>query len=295
MSQLGGSRAGPRRFVEVTRGRPAREGGRCQDAGTVRVWFNPGQAGPGEPPGPAAAPRIEAGRRRGLTPSVYRRAPSTARGTATPDAYPGSVIGDADWSIRQAAFAWLTDQRETVGEALPRTTLENFSVDGRRIPLMGPQGIWKPAVCELPISITTIVSGPYEDEYDSGRGLLRYAYRGTDPQHRDNRGLRRAMVERVPLVYFHAVEPGRYVAAYPVFVVDDDEHSLFFAMQVDDLRSAIETASGTLSVAEDPEPRRAYVTATFRRRLHQVAFRERVMRAYQERCALCRLRHHELL
>jgi len=205
------------------------------------------------------------------------------------------VIGDADWSIRQAAFAWLTDQRETVGEALPRTALENFSVDGRRIPLMGPQGIWKPAVCELPISITTIVSGPYEDEYDSGRGLLRYAYRGTDPQHRDNRGLRRAMVERVPLVYFHAVEPGRYVAAYPVFVVDDDEHSLFFAMQVDDLRSAIETASGTLSVAEDPEPRRAYVTATFRRRLHQVAFRERVMRAYKERCALCRLRHHELL
>ncbi len=205
------------------------------------------------------------------------------------------MIGDADWSIRQAAFAWLTDQRETVGEALPRTALENFSVDGRRIPLMGPQGIWKPAVCELPISITTIVSGPYEDEYDSGRGLLRYAYRGTDPQHRDNRGLRRAMVERVPLVYFHAVEPGRYVAAYPVFVVDDDEHSLFFAMQVDDLRSAIETASGTLSVAEDPEPRRAYVTATFRRRLHQVAFRERVMRAYKERCALCRLRHHELL
>jgi putative restriction endonuclease len=38
-----------------------------------------------------------------------------------------------------------------------------------------------------------------------------------------------------------------------------------------------------------------YVTATFRRRLHQVAFRERVIRAYQDRCALCRLRHHELL
>ena len=41
--------------------------------------------------------------------------------------------------------------------------------------------------------------------------------------------------------------------------------------------------------------RRAYVTATFRRRLHQVTFRERVLRAYPERCAPCRLRHQELL
>jgi putative restriction endonuclease len=46
---------------------------------------------------------------------------------------------------------------------------------------------------------------------------------------------------------------------------------------------------------DEAEPRRAYVTATFRRRLHQVAFRERVIRAYQERCALCRLRHRTLL
>jgi putative restriction endonuclease len=37
------------------------------------------------------------------------------------------------------------------------------------------------------------------------------------------------------------------------------------------------------------------VTATFRRRLHQIAFRERVIKAYAQRCALCRLRHEELL
>jgi putative restriction endonuclease len=67
-------------------------------------------------------------------------------------------------------------------------------------------------------------------------------------------------------------------------------------MQVDDLYAAESDALGTLAVAEDvAEPRRAYVTATFRRRLHQVAFRERVIRAYAERCALCRLRHQELL
>ena len=205
------------------------------------------------------------------------------------------MIGEADRDIRLRTFAWLTRQREEFGEAIARTSLETFNLDGRRIPLVGASGIWKPAVCELPLSITTTVGGPYDDAFDRNAGTLRYAYRGTDPQHRDNRGLRRAMVERVPLVYFHAIEPGSYIAAYPVFVVEDEPAQLRFSVQVDDLYAAETDDFGAL-VAEDlAEPRRAYVTASFRRRLHQVAFRQRVIRAYAERCALCRLRHLELL
>lgn len=206
------------------------------------------------------------------------------------------MIGDADRDIRLRTFEWLTRQRGEFGEAISRTALATFSLDGRRIPLVGPSGIWKPAVCELPLSITTTVDNPYDDRPDRLPGTLSYAYRGLDPQHRDNRGLRRAMVERVPIVYFHAIEPGSYVAAYPVFVVEDYPEQLRFAMQVDDLYAVENDAIGALAIADDvAEPRRAYVTATFRRRLHQVAFRERVIRAYAERCALCRLRHLELL
>lgn len=205
------------------------------------------------------------------------------------------MIGLADYEIRSRIFDWLTRQRGEFGEALPRTALINFSLDGRRIPLMGPSGIWKPAVCELPLSITTTVGGPYDDSFDRRAGTLRYAYRGTDPSHRDNRGLRRAMVERVPVIYFHAVEPGSYVAAYPVFVIEDDPAQLRFSLQVDDIQAADRPSYEGLAVIEDPEPRRAYVTATFRRRLHQVAFRERVIRAYAQRCSLCRLSHQELL
>jgi putative restriction endonuclease len=206
------------------------------------------------------------------------------------------VIGSADRRIRLSVFDWLTDQRAEHGEAIPRSTLESFSLDGVAIPLMGPSGIWKPAACEVPISITTISSGPYSDSFDVRAGTLRYAYRGTDPQHRDNRGLRRAQQERVPLVYFHAVERGRYAAAYPVFVIDDDPAKLFFTMQVDDLTAALASPSDAYPFADDgSEARRAYVTRTVRQRMHQVAFRERVIRAYQERCALCSLRHGELL
>jgi putative restriction endonuclease len=197
--------------------------------------------------------------------------------------------------IRSRVFVWLTSQREEFGESFSRTSLESFGLDGRRIPLVGPSGIWKPAVCELPLSITTTFNSSYDDAGDPRTGTLGYAYRGIDPQHRDNRGLRRAMAERVPLIYFYAIEPGIYVAAYPVFVVEDDPQQLRFSVQVDDLLATIGDTTDPYAVREDAEPRRAYVTATFRRRLHQVAFRERVIRAYGERCALCRLRHPELL
>jgi putative restriction endonuclease len=68
---------------------------------------------------------------------------------------------------------------------------------------------------------------------------------------------------------------------------------------VDDASSAGENLGSTidqLSVAEpEAESRRIYVTGTFRRRLHQRSFRERVLAAYRRQCALCRLRHEELL
>jgi putative restriction endonuclease len=206
-------------------------------------------------------------------------------------------IGPADQRIRLAVFEWLTDQRSEHGEAIPRRALESFELDGVRIPLVGPSGIWKPAACELPISVATVVAGPYTDRFDAARGVLRYAYRGTDPSHRDNVGLRRAMRERVPIVYFHGLDRGLYAAAYPVFVVGDEPDSLFFSMQVDDMSATLGAVLdlGVGAAAEDPGPRRAYITATFRRRLHQQQFAKRVIRAYQERCALCLLRHRELL
>lgn len=209
------------------------------------------------------------------------------------------MIGAADRAIRLAAFDWLTDLRAQEGDVLPRSTLlRGFEFGGRRIGLMSPQqGIWKPAACTLPLSIATTTGGPYADNFDNATGRIRYSYRGADPRHRDNAGLRQAMLDRVPLAYFHAVVPGRYLAAYPVFVVSDDPLGLTFWVQVDDVSTLTgEAGASDRSIAEDgSEPRRAYITATVRRRLHQVAFRQRVLRAYREMCALCRLRHLELL
>lgn len=205
-----------------------------------------------------------------------------------------------DANVRTAAFEWLSAQVAQHGDVIPRKLLaDGFTLEGRRIPHLGPQGIFKPGVLtEAPLSITTAPEGPYEDSFGPD-GLLRYRYRGTDSDHRDNRGLRFVMQQRLPLIYFHGVVPGKYIAAWPVFVVGDDPTALTFTIAVDDIAHAGLTTGVTTpqsAVHEDEEMgRRQYITAAVRRRLHQRAFRERVLDAYRHQCAFCRLRHEELL
>ena len=207
------------------------------------------------------------------------------------------MIDSRDHRVRLAAFQWLRAQMDVHGEVLPRSTLaEGFVFEGTRVPLLGPQGIFKPGLMtEAPLSITTIPGGPYDDSIGSG-GALKYRYRGTDPAHPDNRGLRRAMQEQLPLVWFWRVTPGQYLAAFPVFIVGDHPELLTFDVQVDDPLALTQAPQGESFVSEDRAAiRREYVTAVVRRRLHQQAFRARVIEAYRTHCALCRLRHQELL
>jgi putative restriction endonuclease len=207
-------------------------------------------------------------------------------------------VDESDLRVRLAAFAFLDLQRKVAPDLLDRRVLQRgFELDGQRVPLQAPQGIFKPRVCRFPLSITTvpIVEGqtrPYDDAFGAD-GLLRYRYRGTDPNHPDNRGLRDAMRHRLPLVYFHGIIEGKYEAEYPVFIVGDSPESLTFTVSVDERRFA-----SLGDVADDPverDIRRRYVTRTVQQRLHQQEFRERVLMAYQRHCAVCRLKREQLL
>lgn len=209
-------------------------------------------------------------------------------------------------SIRLAAFVWLAKQVALLGDVLPWKPLATgFDYRGERVPLLSQQGIFKPRVLRLPLSMRTASRDPYKDETGTD-GVLRYAYRGTDPWHRDNVGLRTAMQERLPLVYFFGIAEGKYVAAWPVFIVGDDPAALRFTVALDDASRAgsgfpfavADGAAPQVAVAPADEAataRREYITSTFQRRLHQSAFRERVLSAYRSQCALCHLRHQELL
>jgi putative restriction endonuclease len=210
----------------------------------------------------------------------------------------GSAERSLDQAIRSAVFSFLTEETRLHGDVLPRDLLASgFRYGDERVSLLGPQGIFKPRLLEVPLSITTVpvVEGrdrPCDDEL-SPDNLLTYRYRGTDPSHRDNVGLRLAMQRQAPLVYFYGVVPGHSLAVWPVYVVRDDPRALAFTVAVDSQEALTSRIGDGASLVA--EGRREYVTHVTQRRLHQESFRWRVLRAYRECCAVCRLRHSELL
>jgi putative restriction endonuclease len=210
-------------------------------------------------------------------------------------------MNDLDTGVRIKAFSFLEDLSSRYGQALPREALAaGFDFDGKRVPLISPQGIFKPAILpEIPISITTVpvVEGkarPYADEIGSD-GLMRYKYRGEDPIHRDNVGLRLAMKRHVPLVYFYGLVPGKYAAVWPVYIVGDDPGALVFSVEIGEKQSLILGSNEEPSEYVAESAARSYVTVATQRRLHQQSFRMRVLEAYHQCCAICTLRHAELL
>ena len=205
-----------------------------------------------------------------------------------------------DLRVRARALEWLRQQIAVRGDDVLDWSLlaKGFEVDGARVPLVSQQGIFKPALCDLPLSIRTTSDSPYDDHFEGDR--LSYRFRGSDPTHRDNRGLRLLMELHRPLIYFHAIQPGRYLAVFPVLVVGEERARLRFWVQVAAAwsESATPSTTGGLAGAQLTGPDtlvQAYATRQVQVRLHQRGFRERVLDAYRDQCAMCRLRHREML
>jgi putative restriction endonuclease len=150
---------------------------------------------------------------------------------------------------------------------------------------------------EAALSIRTVFRArpeerPYDD--DQGRdGYWRYKWRGTDPDAYDNVALRRAMQLGKPVLWFVGVASGEYLAL-SVWLVDEEPQQRQFVIALDEvMREQWQTAG--LTTPADLALRRQYAEAIVRQRLHQRVFRERVLIAYLSQCAVCRLRHPELL
>jgi len=195
--------------------------------------------------------------------------------------------------IRTAAFEWLDSMTFGQDYILDWQHLtKGFRYQGSIIPLIGAKGIWKPKLIDkYPISITSVLKSDYPDKIIDDE-TLHYSYRGNDPMHPDNVGLRNAMLDQVPLVYFHQVLKGKYFVAWPVFIVNDEPGMLRFTVSAESHQSINDS-----NIVTDPEAvyRRKYQTRQVLIRLHQQSFRERVLMAYREHCAVCNLKHRVLL
>jgi putative restriction endonuclease len=79
-----------------------------------------------------------------------------------------------------------------------------------------------------------------------------------------------------------------YHAEWPIYVVADDPIEMVFTVLTEEL-----ALPDSATVAD--APRRAYLARMMTARLHQSRFRLLVLEAYRETCAVCLLRHSELL
>lgn len=174
------------------------------------------------------------------------------------------------------------------GGFLSRAELSHFdtgSGDRRRL-MDTSKGIWNPRDLNATLSIVSSPDGPYDD-HDVEGGLFRYDYRAGSVQG-DNAKLRRAMELDLPVILLRKLQGGQYIPIFPVYVIADDQRAAKFTIAVDEALRFLPVTP--LSAVE-----RRFAERITRQRLHQATFRGMVIRAYAVHCAVCHLKHGELL
>jgi putative restriction endonuclease len=200
-----------------------------------------------------------------------------------------------DEDVRTSCWAGLEVLAAQYGEDIPYAggLDRGFSFRGRRVPFLNRQkGIYRAAAQRGPaaLAIQTSAKSPYGDQL-TGEGLL-YAYREGALDQPDNRALRAAFELRVPIFYYLATSPGWYRPFYPCYVDADDSAARAVVVSFGTMVGPPDEREPTS--LSDPIERR-YVFRKVRARMHQARFRGIVLPAYQDSCAMCRLKERRLL
>ncbi len=198
---------------------------------------------------------------------------------------------DRDMIMRMAAFEHVRRLGEVSDHLTAAELKPGFSFESERIPLINPQrGIFKPQQMRFLLSIKTVFPKPggrvwYDDQREVHRQIFEgdetidYAFMGQNPDAADNRWLREAFENQIPIIYFLGIAPGRYQAMLPSFIAGWDGKTLKAKVAFGMLDQKI------LSLPETALERR-YALRVVKQRLHQSSFREAVITAYNGRCAL---------
>lgn len=207
---------------------------------------------------------------------------------------------DRDTQIRLVAFDHVRRLSDTHDHLTANELRPWFTFGGERVPLMNPQrGTFKPRQMRFLLSIRTVFPKPggrvwYDDQRDVHRQIyegdetIDYAFMGQDPDVADNRWLREAMENQIPIIYFLGIAPGRYQAVLPAFISGWDARAL-------KARVAFGPADPDIVAPPETALERRYTLRMVKQRLHQASFREAVITAYHGRCAVSRLPESVLL
>jgi putative restriction endonuclease len=197
-------------------------------------------------------------------------------------------------AVRALAIEWV-HQRSLDGTVpVSREALANdFQIGDTRFPLIDRgRGIRKPAGWSTALSILTAFPQggvrPYADSTGAD-GLHRYKLRRDQLGTTENESLRNAVRLGAPLIWFVGVAPGQFNVVAPVFLLAEEPSEAQFVMALTTEQLGVDVDSPMESAL------RRYLLAETNRRLHQPVFASQVMLAYESRCAVCNLRHRELL
>jgi putative restriction endonuclease len=192
-----------------------------------------------------------------------------------------------EMAVRLAAIDFVNTKAASGTGVVTRAELESFTYAGQPLKLIDQsRGIRNPRQLAATLSILSQPDGPYDD-VRTADGLMRYAYRDGPTDNGDNRKLRRAAELGLPLVLLEGIASGVFVPVAPVYLVRDLPDERCVEVAVDE---GLRYLPGTPS-----DEQRSYVERLTKMRLHQPIFRARVIRAYGAQCAMCQLRHAELL
>lgn len=218
------------------------------------------------------------------------------------DVAQSTAFSGLDAQLRQAAFDHVQRLVGLRGGVLDSADLAGgFEFRGDRIPLVNPQrGIFKPRQMAGLLSIRTVFPRRggrvwYEDQREAhrqiyaGDELVDYAFMGTDPNSPDNRWLREAVEQQIPVIYFLGVSPGRYQPVIPTFIAAWNPERLRVSLAFGAIVGA--SAQATLPAALE----RRYALREVKARLHQASFRDAVLAAYGGRCAISHVPEPRLL
>lgn len=196
-----------------------------------------------------------------------------------------------DAAFRATAFAYVQTIVNRTGGVVSRADLEQFRFQGERVTLIDQgRGVRSPAQLPAAITILSTRKSHYKDE-PGPDGLLRYDFPPGDPDRRDNVKLRRACELKLPLIWLHEVVPAVFAPIWPVYLaVEETEQRRYVVAINEDQLAMVAGLTSSESAVE-----RRYAERMSRQRLHQPIFRGGVMLAYRGQCAICALRHQDLL
>lgn len=203
--------------------------------------------------------------------------------------------------ITNAAFSRVGLLERLYGDDIPWSAIEEgFLFNSEKVYLANKaRGIFKPKQFNSGLlSIKTTIPrkgrlNVYSDSEDEG--FFRYSLQSGDPYLGGNRHLWEALEDKSPFIYFHAVAEGRYKAMWPCFIsaIRPDERYCEVVVGMSSAKKSMNVGKVEYTLPDSPELK--YAVRESRVRLYQATFRENVLKAYDNRCAISGLPVPELL